>query len=854
MNIRCYSFALDGSRPTRRDLASRWLASVLVVALVASGPTSAFAQISFSTPTSSSTAEEEQAADTVAERKSVPGTVIDLCQVEAPSQAGGGYAKRRLVVFDVAGETATHGPEVEVGPKGETLTSGHTAFQAARAHDHVRETFFATFPMQRHHTVSAAIAAPLGLEKRKSISHRDMIRAAELDPFAAYSIACADWVAIPRVTKKEAKWQRVTKQRQVGTNTVSYQAWQVHVALTLELTAFEFVGGTWVSRGTVGTDGSKVGAAQSIAESGDAVNQMVSSMGESATAFGPISAVPDPGCKVPVLDEVKAVADGFTQCGQATLAVTESAARTLELNPETEPDDEKESDDGEESSDDDSATSNDSSAKTEPAPNGIETEPKHVSTTDKAGKPKLDTSSATDSSGKANASDKGAKPNPTSAKPTAGSRAEQGSSEVDANDASSEAGAAKEDPKPELDELGREALNVATSQDPRRAALTLAKQKLGEHVPEGLGETVEAAQALVSTCKAGVENVVKLSDTLRKIAENPLAQVKDAALGFAGCAGIPLTYNLNHATPPGTTQKASSYCKNLDDDASRGAQAMIDVAKCESRNATERTVLQLKTDAVNEWWAIEMPLAACAEQVDDDTHCIAVGKTEGIHRGDMFFAMSLAGERLGFGYITEQGGGAQDPSRFVFRAGDADRGTSMREYAKTGLLLGARPQYAYLLRESGLTSKEFYGGAIEGGYNAGRFVSVGQEFWVRANIVYLVGRDSETLLNIEALPEAQYYLFNRVAAFVQSGVALNFGSKRTPGSTASDDTMSGLAYAVMLGLGLDVALHPEWNLRFAGTGSQGFTAMKLSNKQKTASLDVGRLTWVQGTVSLAHSF
>lgn len=747
--------------------------------LAASGPTSAFAQISFSTPTSSSTAEEERAADTVAERKSVPGTVIDLCQVQVSNQGDGGYTKRRLVLFDVAGEAATHVPEVEVGPKGETLNSGHTAFQAARAHDHVRETFFSTFPMQRHHTVSAAIAAPAGLEKRKRIAHGEMIRAAELDPFAAYSIACADWVVIPRVTKKEAKWQRVTKQRQVGNTTVSYQAWQVHVAFTLEVTAFEFAGGTWVSRGTVSTDGAKVSAAQPIAESGDAVNQLVSSMGESATAFGPISAAPEPGCKVPVLDEVKAVADGFTQCGQATLAVTESAARTLELNPEVEPSDESDSDAAEESSDDEDTNSDDDAGAAE---------------------------------------------------------------------------AEEEEPKPELDELGREALNVATSQDPRRAALALAKQELGDHAPDGLGETVEAAQSLVSTCKAGVENVVKLSDTLRKIAENPLGQVKDAALGFAGCAGIPLTYNLNHATPPGTTQKASAYCKHLDDDASRGAQAMIDVAKCESRNATERAVLQLKTDAVNEWWAISMPLAACAEQVDDDTHCIAVGKTEGIHRGDMFFAMSAAGERLGFGYITEQGSGAQDPSQFVFRAGDADRGTAMREHAKTGLLLGARPQYAYLLRESGLTSKEFYGGALEGGYNAGRFVSVGQEFWVRANIVYLVGRDSETLLNIEALPEAQYYLFNRVAAFVQSGVALNFGSKRTPGATAKDDTMSGLAYAVMLGLGLDVALHPEWNLRFAGTGSQAFTAMKLENKQKTASLDVGRLTWVQGTVSLAHSF
>ncbi len=70
----------------------------------------------------------------------------------------------------------------------------------------------------------------------------------------------------------------------------------------------------------------------------------------------------------------------------------------------------------------------------------------------------------------------------------------------------------------------------------------------------------------------------------------------------------------------------------------------------------------------------------------------------------------------------------------------------------------------------------------------------------------------------------------------------------------STDQFSGTGYSVLLGLGLDVALHPDWNLRVAVTGSQGLNKLVLENKAKTQKLDAGRLLLTQAGLSLAHSF
>jgi hypothetical protein len=282
---------------------------------------------------------------------------------------------------------------------------------------------------------------------------------------------------------------------------------------------------------------------------------------------------------------------------------------------------------------------------------------------------------------------------------------------------------------------------------------------------------------------------------------------------------------------------------------------MQDVAVCRARVAAERTTL-LVQKIVKGIVKIGIPLLAPVP-ADSSNYGLAVGREEGIKRGDIFEATDAQGNRIGFGYVVEQGPGGENavtaPSRFRFRAGEALIGSTMQEYPKVGLLFGGRPQVGMLLNKKALDSDLLLGGAFETAYNAGQFVPVGQEFWVRANVAVMVGQEDETFLNLEMVPEAQYYLFNRVAAFIQSGVVLNLASKRVS-TVTEDETLSGMSFAVALGFGLDVALHPDWNLRLSATGVQGVSKLTLENEAKTMTLDAGLVTSAQGGMSLDYSF
>jgi hypothetical protein len=167
---------------------------------------------------------------------------------------------------------------------------------------------------------------------------------------------------------------------------------------------------------------------------------------------------------------------------------------------------------------------------------------------------------------------------------------------------------------------------------------------------------------------------------------------------------------------------------------------------------------------------------------------------------------------------------------------------------------GARPQYAMLFQKGSLVSERLVGGAIEAGYNAGQAVPVGDEFWVRTYLPGMVGKGDEFFFNVELLPEAQYYLFSHVAAFIQSGPALNIATKKASGGASGDEQLTGIAFSFMLGLGLDMQIHPDWSLRLAAAGSQGLMKMQLQNEAKTQWLDAGLVRMAQGTASLAYSF
>ncbi len=761
--------------------------------------------------------------------------VIDLCQIPAP-HADGGYAKQRVVIFDLAGEEVTNEPEREVDDRGQELPGvQHHVFRTISAHNHLRNVFFGTFPMERLHSVPAKVVGPQAATGGV-LSNEQMIRAAELDPFAAYSIACADWVMVPRISRKNATWSRVTRERQRGKKTEKYKAWDLDLSLTVEVAAYRFEEGQWRLKDTISADAGLLSFATSLNMLGDATNQLVKSFGgdETREPTGMISAAPEPSCQVPLVDDVKEVADGFGKCGQATAEATASAGKALEMDDE---EIERRKKEEERLKAEEAAKESGDDGASDTAGDGDETADDKKKNSAKGGK----------------GASSGDKP------VNEGKQAERKQNDTAPNkdDDQADDPEAEELAEPEadlIDDVGRETLSVMTSKNPQRGIQELAQRQLEDGAPQGMVDAVKAAKTAVDTCKTGVETVVKVSDKLRSlVSKSPTALAKDAALGFAACVGIPLTYDLGNATPPGTTQLRSPFCKDINDDVARGAAAMHDVALCVARVGSEQSTLMAQKEVkALDGIAVVLPLLAVSGPTPG--FGIAIGREEGINRGDMF----VAGDGS-FGYIVLQGpggnggAGVREPSHFKFRAGEAPVGSSMREYPKVGALLGGRPQYGLLLVKDNMATNAFMGGAIEGGYNAGQFVSVGDEFWVRANVGLMIGQGDETFLNIEALPEAQYYLFSRVAGFIQSGVAMNIVSKSVPG-VGGNETLSGVAYSVLLGLGLDVALNPDWNLRVAALGSQGLTELKLEDKNKTRAVEAGRLTSAQGTASLSYSF
>ena len=698
--------------------------------------------------------------------------VLNLCHLPPEKVSDVGYTKQRLVLFDLDGAEVTNGPEQEINEKGQVIP-GHQyyVFRDVRMHQHLRNVFFGKFPMRRHHTVAASITAPEKLWDNQVVSADDMIRAAALDPFTAYSIACAEWVVFPRVSKKEATWQRVTKQRQVGQRMVPYQAWLLGTTLTYEITTFHFENGTWVNKGKVDANNTWIDIAGAVNEGGEAVNEIGRELKGGHHKKQPkLSAIPDPNCKLPVVGEFQAIADGFGKCNDAATTVVDSARRTLQ---------------------------------------GTESKKVEGSQEEK--------------------------------KPEGG---------IDAAATNGEASS--------LDAATSATLSLATSGNPRATAEAMLKANAEGKLPAGAVETADAAKSMYSTCKSTADSVIQLKDRLREIATNPLATAGQAVLSFAECKGIPLSYDISGATAPGSEQSKSSFCANVNDDVSRGPQSMREVATCTGRIKGEHSTLAVRVAATNQWWHMKLPLLNCTGPVKSDTYCIAVGKSEGIRRGDQFIAENHQGERLGFGRVTAQGKGggeraAEDLSQFRFRTGDGHVGAAMVERAKVGMLLGLRPQAALLLRHGALASDMLLGGAVEAGYNAGPYVPVGDEFWIRTHIAFMAGQEKEYFLNVEALPEAQYYLFNHVAAYVQSGIAFNFGMKSVNNGT-SNENLSGFSLAAMLGGGVDAALSPDWGFRLGVTGAQAFLPMRLQNSAKTLSVDAGLLTWVQGGASVNCNF
>lgn len=273
--------------------------------------------------------------------------VKDFCRISI-ANSGRKYQKQKLVIFDLAGEDVTNGPEKEINAEGKVIAQ-HQIFQRAEIHAHLRTVYFSTFPSARFFTVKAQTPSSESTLGQKSVSSGDMIRAAGNDAFAAYSLACADWVLMPRVAGKDATWRQVERETTEWRNgqriTRKYMGWDLSVVWDLEAAAYRRQGDQWRLVDTVrGSNGGLLGLAGGLTESLEQMEQAQQAVrdlqakltGESKApkGFPLVSDRPDPSCKVPFVTSALATLESMQQC-EKTISDPAAALADASENTQT---------------------------------------------------------------------------------------------------------------------------------------------------------------------------------------------------------------------------------------------------------------------------------------------------------------------------------------------------------------------------------------------------------------------------------------------------------------------------------------------------------------------------------------
>jgi hypothetical protein len=610
--------------------------------------------------------------------------------------------------------------------------------------------------MDRFFTVNALVDSPDALRNRPFVSDTDMIKAAATDTYAAYSIACADWVGMPRVTQKSAVWSRVKKQRIVNGKSVDYLAWDLSSVWHLETDAYKHEKDGWhLVRTVEGSNGGFFGLALSVA-------QLAPQKGNTPDQL--ISKRPNPTCSVPLLPSLDKFTQGVSACETKAAELRASASAVV--------------------------------------------------------------------SGE------------TGDKPT-----ESPSAEAIGTG------------------LGQAALGAAEGKPTQ--ALETAAASTGATGATAVNAAV-TAEAAVAACKQPIEAIAEAKDELRSIASNPTAAIASSAVGLAACAGVDFTADLSTATAPGAAQLHSSFCENLRDDVSRGAQAMADVARCRGRVSIEGATLMLQKH-VKEIPGFRMmaKVRRLAEYPDGNVVGISLGRDEGLRRGDLYVAFAPrpdgSSEPVGYGRILLVGPGGRDgedkPSHLKPRTGSAPDGARVEEHPQVGVPLAVRPQVDLFVMRGDLKSTIAVGGALEGGYNASAFAPIGDEVWGKAFIGYAQGSNKEGFITVELVPEVLKYLGGGFAVYGTSGFTMVVAMKQIDqgstvnGKTVTKDTsLAGLNIGAELGGGLDYSIAPDWNTRLSVMYRQGFYGTKLEESTKTVSVDGGLLSYAQAGLSVGYTF
>lgn len=337
---------------------------------------------------------------------------------------------------------------------------------------------------------------------------------------------------------------------------------------------------------------------------------------------------------------------------------------------------------------------------------------------------------------------------------------------------------------------------------------------------------------------------------------------QDATVSLSACLGFSIELGIDGIHAPGTGQSRASVCKDVDDDASHKEVAMRAVATCEVRKAIEQSTLDLQKSAKRtDGWKLFSPLLSMPELPEQVG--VAMGKSEGAARGDVYVAV-VPGEngttkRVGFGRLVSQGPGGEDgerqPSRFKWRVGEAPIGTRMEEYAQLGVVLGLQPGFTLFTSKGDLQSGLGLGFSVMGGYDASRFINLGDEFWSRIYYSYHVGKGGLLFQSFDLVPELTFYGPTRLNYIAGLGVGYTSVRLKSGGEAgAASEEISGSSYGVAAQGGLEFILHPDWHARLSVFYRQNFSKAELKTKGDDVVGSAGTLSAFRSSLSLAYTF
>jgi hypothetical protein len=187
----------------------------------------------------------------------------------------------------------------------------------------------------------------------------------------------------------------------------------------------------------------------------------------------------------------------------------------------------------------------------------------------------------------------------------------------------------------------------------------------------------------------------------------------------------------------------------------------------------------------------------------------------------------------------------------------------MERWKQVGIRVGPHLRYAFRYLKGDLDASFPGGAGLSIGYDLSSSVSMGDEFWLRFDGGYQAGAAEFGYRDLSAyvdfVPEAHFYAFERGAWVFTSGLggAWLAGTYVDPASGGAETaSVSGLGVALIVGGGLDLALHPDWNLEGLLRVRQGLHPMKATGELNgdSVTLDASMLGQVELELTISYTF